>query len=301
VVLTHGVRDGGRLDYSVYDTRPISPPSAPANLLDSMYVFRFYSPLLLTRSRLGTWNLVAFWEEAEVSCDSMIKLDLILSGSNAEGHSMFSANGINMYGASLVVHGQVQDGSETPIISFSIKVGGYSTEYYHGPVHPNGASSVITFGYSANPSENTGLAVISRTAEDILRLRPSPKAFRENKVGAHWDYAIKAVRDSVRRSQLSWSYMAERRRDRQRFLHLAKRWEYYGRPLDTAETEELFRIRQRLRWDDARFYMSMIQFDLQENPVHMYDSYQLLSHPLMTKTISLRQAFCDSCCGPIGG
>jgi hypothetical protein len=267
----HGVRDGTRLDYAVYDTRPIPPSNAPANLMDAVYVSYYCFSLLLTLSRLGTWNLIAFWEQDdEASCDSMIKLDFVLSGPDAEGHSTFSGTGINMYGISLATQGKVQDGLETPIISFSIKVGGRSTEYYHGPVDATGASSVIAFGYSTNPSDNTGVAVISRTAEDILRLRPSPKAFRENKARALWDYAIKTVQYSLRRNLLSWSYMAERRDDRKRFLHLAKRGTYCGRPLDSEESSELCRIRQRLRWMDARFYMSMIQLDLQENPDHRY-------------------------------
>jgi hypothetical protein len=254
------------------------------------------------RSRLGTWNLIAFWEQDdEVSCDSMIRLDFILSGLDAEGHATFSAAGMNMDGTSLVVQGRVQDGSETPIISFSIKVGGQSTEYYHGPVYPSGASSVIIFGLSANPLENTGQAVISRTAEDILRLRPSPKAFRDNKVGTLWDYAIKAVRDGVRRSRLSPSYVAERRAVRQRFLHLAKRGRHCGRPLSILETRELLYITQRLRWVDARFYMSMIQLDLQENPNHRYDAYRMPPFLPITKTMSFRPVRCDSCGGYVGG
>jgi hypothetical protein len=271
VVLMHGVRDGARLDYAVYDTRPIPHPNAPANLMETVYVPYYCFSLLLTLSRLGTWNLVAFLEqEDEMSCESMIKLDFALSGPDIEGDSTFSGTGMNMHGLSLTAQGKVQDGPETPIISFSIKAGGRSTEYYHGPVDADGASSVIAFGYSTNPSDNTGVAVISRTAEDILRLRPSPKAFRKNKARALWDYAIKAVQSDLRRSLLSWSYMAERRDDRKRFLHLAKRDRYCGRPLDSEESSELHRIIQRLRWMDACFYMSMIRLDLQENPDHMY-------------------------------
>jgi hypothetical protein len=64
--------------------------------------------------------------------------------------------------------------------------------------------------------------------------------------------------------------MAERRDDRKKFLHLAKRDGYCGRPLDSEESSELYRIIQRLRWMDARFHMSMIELDLQENPDHRY-------------------------------
>jgi hypothetical protein len=130
VVLMHGVRDGARLDYAVYDTRPVPPPSAPANLMDAVYVSCYCFSLLLTLSRLRTWNLVVFLEqEDEVSCESMIKLDFVLSGPDVEGHSTFSGTGINMYGISLATQGKVQDGLETPIISFSIKaqVGSRST------------------------------------------------------------------------------------------------------------------------------------------------------------------------------
>jgi hypothetical protein len=301
VVLMFGVRDSARLDYAVYDTRPIPPPSAPANSLDAVYVSCYYSSLLLTQFRVGTWNLVAFWgQNAEVSRASMIRLDLILSRPSAEGHSMLSASGMNMYGDSLVVQGQVLGGSETPIISFSIKVGGYSIEYYHGPIDTDGASSVITFGYSANPSEHTGVAVISRTAENILRLRPSPKAFRDNKYRTLWEYAIKAARDDVRRKSFSSLYIAERRSDRQRFLDLAKRGGYCGRPLNSKESDELHHITQRLRWMDARFYMSIIQFDLQENPNHRYGLYQMPPRTHLTM-ISFRPITCDSCGGYVGG
>jgi hypothetical protein len=270
-VLMHGVRDGALLDYAVYDTNPIPPPNAPANLLDALYVSLYYFSLLLTQSRLGTWNLVLFeGQDGESSWGTMLKLDLILSGLSVEAHRTFSATGISKFGTSVVGQGLVRDGPEAPIISFSIKPGGYPTTYFKGPVNTNGASSVITFGYSANLSKNTGAAVISRVAEDILRRRPSPKAFRENKVRALWNYAIKTVLDSVRRSRLSWSYVAERRADRQRFLDLAKRRRYCGRPLNREESEELMRIVHRLRWIDVRFYMSMIELDLQENPSHRY-------------------------------
>jgi hypothetical protein len=270
-VLMHDVRDGALLDYAVYDINPIPRPNTPANLQDALYVFLYYFSLLLTQSRLGTWNVVLYeGKDAESSWGPMIKLDFILSGLSVEGHRTFSVTGISKFGTSLVGQGQLQDGPEAPIISFSIKPAGYPATYLKGPADTSGASSVITSGYSANLSKNTGAAVISRTVEDILRLRPSPKAFRENKVRALWDYAMKTALDSVRCSRLSWSCVAERRGDRQRFLDLAKRKRYCGRPLNREESEELMRILQRLRWIDVPFYMSMIKLDLQENPSHRY-------------------------------
>jgi hypothetical protein len=210
-------------------------------------------------------------EDSELPCDSMIRLSIVSSEADAEGDPRFHASGINMFGSSFVLHGNVQGDAEAPTVQFTIQYGKYPPEYYHGPVYTDGASSTITFGYSADPSEHTGLAVLSRTAEETLRFRPAPSAFRENKARALWDYATDAVLDSVRRKWLSPSYLSERRRHREKFLHLAKRNEYCGRPLDDAETDELLRIRQRLRWSDVRFYMSMIQLDLQENPDHRYD------------------------------
>jgi hypothetical protein len=303
LVLLHGVRDSTPLDYAVYDAKPIPPPSAPANLVDAVYVSRYSFFLLLTQPRLGTWNLVVFGnEDDETSSGGMIRLDF-MSGPDAEGHPTFSANGIYIDGTSLVVEGQVYGVLETPTIIFSINVGGYALGYCYGPVNTNGATSAIAFafGYPTNSLKNTKLAIISRTAEDILRFRPSPKAFRENKPRALWDYAIKAVRDRVRRSRLSSSYVAERRGDRQRFLDLAKRMWYCGRSLNREEVDEHGRILQRLRWTDARFYMSMIQFDLQENPDHRYGPYQTLTRLPITEMICFRPVRCDSCRGFIGG
>jgi hypothetical protein len=41
IVLMYDVRDSARLDYAVYDTRPIAPPSTPVNSLDAVYVFHY--------------------------------------------------------------------------------------------------------------------------------------------------------------------------------------------------------------------------------------------------------------------
>jgi hypothetical protein len=200
----------------------------------------------------------------------MIRFTLVPSEADAESRARFEADGINMLGYSFVLRGNVQGDPEAPTVQFTIQYGKHPPAYYYGPVYADGTTSTITFRSSA---EGTGLAVLSRTAEETLRFRPAPSAFRKNKARALWGYATDAVLDSVRRKWLSSSHFSERKRHRERFLHLAKRNRYYGQPLDKAELDELLRIRQRLRWADVRFYMSMIQLDLQENPDHRYDQH----------------------------
>jgi hypothetical protein len=210
----------------------------------------------------------------------MIRFTLVPSEADAESNARFDADGINMFGYSFVLHGNVQGDPEAPTVQFTIQYGKHPPAYYYGPVYADGATSTITFRSSA---ECTGLAVLSRTAEEILRFRPAPSAFRKNKARALWGYATDAVLDSVRRKWLSPSHFSERRHNRKRFLHLAKRDRYYGQPLDKAELDELLHIRQRLKWADVRFYMSMIQLDLQENPDHRYDLHYSLSRPPRTQ------------------
>ncbi|KAI9464116.1 hypothetical protein BJY52DRAFT_1166045 [Lactarius psammicola] len=138
------------------------------------------------------------------------------------------------------------------------------------------------WGFSADAENSNGLMEFRRIPPRYLTVYPSIKELSDNKSRALWRFAIAAVRNDVRRERWSWSYFAQRRKDREAVISLGIRYSYFGNPLNSEEDQLFSAAKLRLTADDACFYTSKIDRTLANTRVHV-------------------NAFCDWCGGAIGG
>ena len=90
----------------------------------------------------------------------------------------------------------------------------------------------------------------SRLSPEFLLCRPSPNAFRRNRIRALWSFALTATLSQVRRALFSWSYLKERRAARLEYMEILQR-QLDNAPADT-DHRRLFTLHRRLTCDDVR-------------------------------------------------
>ncbi len=102
-----------------------------------------------------------------------------------------------------------------------------------------------------------------------LTVYPTIKELSDNKSRALWGFAIAAVRNDVRRERWSWSYFAQRRKDREAVISLGVRYLYFGKPLNNEEDQLFGAAKLRLTAADACFYDSKINRTVTYTQVHV--------------------------------
>ncbi|KAJ7220350.1 hypothetical protein GGX14DRAFT_389714 [Mycena pura] len=89
-----------------------------------------------------------------------------------------------------------------------------------------------------------------------------------------WVFAIEATKADIRRAKFPWKHLKEHSAERRRYIELYMRHEMRARdltpvtPLTNAEGQELRKLSEVLRPCDARFYTSVVNFEMQKLPLH---------------------------------
>jgi hypothetical protein len=208
--------------------------------------------------------------EDEVTEGAMNAVTFILddSGSFADDRLALKVTGKIAAGYELAGRGEIRKEGGGLYLKFYAKYGSYTTTYYEGEIPVDCSTFTVKQGYSEQSSQNTGLAILSKTRDDYLRFRPAPVLFKQNTAKSLWTYCRRAILADIQRQRLSWSWFLERRNIRNTFLRLGRRYYFYGRPLDNNDLSEFKQARQLIRTADARFYFSLLWLDLQDNPRH---------------------------------
>lgn len=186
------------------------------------------------------------------------------SGLDVEAHGYH-------YGSSYTLNGTCTEiDSRVVQVQFSIQ---YSQEfrakYFFGYLKHDG-SLTGTAGWNEDPSSHQYRFILKRTPAEIMCHRPSPLAFRANRVQALWKFACRAVLFQVRKRLWSWSYFAERRETRNRLIEFdIRNYTSYGRPLVAEEMAEWTRRRGTITALDARFCREIRDYRLKVIPSHL--------------------------------
>jgi hypothetical protein len=126
------------------------------------------------------------------------------------------------------------------------------------------------WGLLADAENSNGMMEFRRIPPRYLTVYPSLKEFSDNKPRALWRFAIAAVRNDIRRERWSWSYFAQRRKDRVTVISLGGRYFFdVGMPVSDEEAQLCSAAAQRLSPADACFYMSKISRTLSYEAVHV--------------------------------
>ncbi|TCD60695.1 hypothetical protein EIP91_009662, partial [Steccherinum ochraceum] len=146
---------------------------------------------------------------------------------------------------------------------------GKGTLYFTG--HLDGQSSIV--GYSSwsedvSKANHDSLFICRRIPAEIMAIRPSPLELEDKKYRALWQFAIKYAKREFHKNAWSWSYFAERRRIRERYINLNIRHWWYGRPLTTEERVEFLECRKALTTEEASFYRGIRDYVLTIMPKH---------------------------------
>ncbi|KAJ6570836.1 hypothetical protein DFH09DRAFT_1462750 [Mycena vulgaris] len=172
--------------------------------------------------------------------------------------------------------------SDTVAVSFQRSFPArYQTEYFIGTWNAATETLTGTTGFQKDPAMHTSVFVFKRTVPEHLRFAPAPVELEINKARALWEFAIAAVRHSVRRDRWAWAFFEERRDIRRRFIELYIRTNRFGAPTTDLEDEELSRLQKYMTTADGRFYHSLAEQQIRATPDHGVS--------------------CDNCGGNVGG
>ena len=132
---------------------------------------------------------------------------------------------------------------------------------------------------------------------DFVRLYPAPSTIDAR---ARWKFATKVILDRLQRQSWSPSYILKRIKDGKRYMQLAIRDEYYGKNLDSDETDEYKDLLSSLYESDARFYASLINIELSKVPIQYVDN-RVSCFWLVLTSSECSPIECDSCDATLGG
>ena len=115
------------------------------------------------------------------------------------------------------------------------------------------------WGQSPDAENSWGPMEFRRILPRYLTVYPSIKELSDNRSRALWRFAIAAVLNDIRRVSWSYSYFAQRRKDRQTVISLGIRCFFFvGKELKDEEDQLLCDTLHRLTPADACFYGSEI-------------------------------------------
>ncbi|TCD65461.1 hypothetical protein EIP91_002675 [Steccherinum ochraceum] len=146
---------------------------------------------------------------------------------------------------------------------------GKGTEHFIG--HFDEQGSIVGYrSWSEDVSEakHDTLFIYRRIPAEVMVLRPSPSELSANKYRALWQFAIKYARREVTKKAWSWSYFAERRRIRERYIKLNIQHWWYGRSLTDEEHVEFLECRKALTTAESLFYRSIREYAMAIMPKH---------------------------------
>ncbi|GJJ12736.1 hypothetical protein Clacol_006981 [Clathrus columnatus] len=260
------------IDYAIYDIHHNNPEPEPNEK---------YSPAL--NSVLGTWNGYIF--NGAVTTSGMIIFILYPKNSEANTGEFMASGRSNSTEWSLVGSCKTTDDPNVIGITLVRKFPNrYAPQEWEGQIDlERGTFSGQLKGVSQENWSQAYSFFFSRRSADVLCFRPAPVTLgaRENKPSLLWRFAINAVINRVRQESWHWSYFAERRKTRKRFIELFIRNDSFGKPLNEVELEEFRGLLLRMCATDSRYYHSLALHEIRVTVTH--------------------GAYCDNCSGMIGG
>lgn len=112
------------------------------------------------------------------------------------------------------------------------------------------------------------LFTFTRSPAALLRFKSKASTLGKTTARARWSFAITAVIYDVQRRLWSWQWLKTRALERKAFINLHKRRALELNNLTPRETltveecGEITRLRQDLTPADARFYMSLLEYEI---------------------------------------
>ena len=180
----------------------------------------------------------------------------------ADGEHEFKANAFSIRGAFTITGSWSKDENGVTQINFKMTFQKFQSEswsaFFDGQFDGERDALNGVWGFSAGSEDPRGGMEFRRILPHHLTLYPSVKELSDNKPRALWGFAIAVVRDDVRRARWTWSYFAQRRKDRQTVLSLGLRDWFFGTPLNNEESIQYRSAAMRLTAADACFYISRI-------------------------------------------
>ena len=190
----------------------------------------------------------------------------------ADGEHEFKSSAWSLIGPFAITGSWSKGENDTTEIKFSMtfqKSQNVSrSAFFNGRFDAERNALTGVWGLSADPEKSSGLMEFRRIPPHYLTVYPSTKELSDNKSRALWGFAIAAVRNDVRRKHWSWSYFAQRRKDREAVISLAIRYWSFGTQVD-HENQPYAAAVQRLAEADARIYFSKIVRTVSFARVHM--------------------------------
>ncbi|KAK7678018.1 hypothetical protein QCA50_018958 [Cerrena zonata] len=138
-------------------------------------------------------------------------------------------------------------------------------QYFQGYIDDSGAL-VGSMGWSG--SVLAWNFIFKQLPTDVMMFYPSPATRPEDLARARWQFAIQCTLHAVRRNMWSWSYFAERRQKRKRYIQLNISYWFYGREPFGEELEEFLLYRRSLTPAEACFYRDIRDRLLEILPRH---------------------------------
>ena len=179
----------------------------------------------------------------------------------------FEADGRDFDGSTYHMSGRCNVNNQHQIeVTFSFQwSAAVDAEYYQGFLDESG----VLMGYMGWSEDARVLQfVFKQLPADIMVFYPSPLERERNLAQARWKFAIQSTLQDVKRKMWSWSYFAERRQRRKRYIQLNIAYWYYGREPVGEEFEELVYRRRSLTPADACFYRDIRDRLLEIIPRH---------------------------------
>ena len=186
--------------------------------------------------------------------DPMITLTL----TRGEGENSLAASGTRYQGAlheTFTVIGKlgaVEEDGKTPIGLKFIYAESWGEAELEGKFDPEEKSLRGTLKLYSGMALG---AFVFKRSPLFVRFYPSPSTMTARK---RWEYATKVVLDKIRRESWSPAYLLQRIKDGKRYMDIAIRMRYFGKPVDHDDEEEYTRLFTTMLAGDAQFYASLI-------------------------------------------
>jgi hypothetical protein len=220
---------------------------------------------------LGHWHGYVYEEDGNREASGTYSMmTFVLEPANG-GHK-FKANAWSIRGR-FTVTGSWSKG-ENHVMEIKLKMTFHgalsSVVFFTGRFDEERDALTGVWGLLADAENSNGMMEFRRIPPRYLTVYPSLKELSDCKPRALWRFAIAAVRNDIRRERWSWSYFAQRRKDRVTVISLGGRYFFdVGMPVSDEEAQLCSDAAQRLSPADACFYISKISRILSYEAVHV--------------------------------
>ncbi len=179
--------------------------------------------------------------------------------------NVYEASGISWRGGSFTVFGgHTTDSDGTVVYHFSAVFTGRVASTFHFRATLDEDGTTLSGMWGTSEDRLIYEFWLKRTRPEILVARPPPADFRENKVGALWNYALTYAHNHARRRLWSWSYFRQRRDLQTKYLELLER----ALDDDAEGWSGLNDLHAALTYDDVRCFHVLQKYRQRPEPIH---------------------------------